>query len=473
MNKFFTLIATLLVIVILSGCGGPKKRSSGENEMNKAAVETTGNESKDSEKGVKIPIPEGKSENLGGIRPIDLTLKKESNPEPGPSFTLKGKRLTAEMDRKLNDMQVEADHLLQEGKIDEARSKYDEILKIYDRWLGARIGKARCLYLEDKYEEAEKKMDKILETPPILAVSLIMRGDARLAQGKSRDALEDYRLAIKIEPQNASAYISAAVAFNANGQPRDALKLLKKAEKIIPDDDIRSRQMIYFTIAESYSELKMHREGLKFAEKAAEMGSNQVMVYVRLAEAYIELKETEKAYRTISHVHKLDPELNRDPYFRRKKTKSDYFKVRGTIQRRWGDFEDAAKAYKESVKLDPGDIELYNDLAEVLYLDGKYAEAKKYAQKWLTLRPNVENVSEKEDMAFVKMIMGENREALKLMNEAIKMEDHDEIYLLRGIIYMKLDMKKEARKDLTTVVKNSKTVDKKLAEKMLKQLDGK
>ncbi len=267
------------------------------------------------------------------------------------------------------------------------------------------------------------------------------------------EAIDDY-------PKNGDFYYKRAYLYFQNEQWAPSLQDMNKAIALDPNNG-----KYYLLRARLHQHLQ--RSDLAYAdiEKAEKLQVQSSDFYTLLGELYTMRKQYDKA------TEALNKSLEKAPY----NGQSFYWK--GAIAMETGDTTTAMKLIRTSLEYNPGYVEAYNRMAEMLYNKRDTLQAKRYAQEGLQLASahaglhftmgNIQKREGKLDSAKVHYLkalelnpslylasyrLGQiqliERNYQDAINTFTKLRAYDkqipEIYFLTGLGYERLGMKEEA-----------------------------
>ncbi|MBL7850810.1 MAG: tetratricopeptide repeat protein [Cyclobacteriaceae bacterium] len=210
-----------------------------------------------------------------------------------------------------------------------------------------------------------------------------------------------------------SYFNQAIVAYNDEGNPKKALEMAEKTMFFMPTDTT-----LYFYTGAFALEANEPDKSIKYLEQYVTNGGKQPQAYASIANVYIENKKDNvnalrvikegqakyPAYRDL-RLLELNIYLNEKRYDVAKamvekevaadpSNRDNYF-LYGQLNRELGNTEEAKKAFKKALEIDPKFFEAASDLANLYWLDakkykdemGKLGNSKEDLQKKFALDP--------------------------------------------------------------------------------------
>lgn len=166
--------------------------------------------------------------------------------------------------------------------------------------------------------------------------------------------------------------------------------------------------------------------------------------YMALQAATIRLRTDETRPKAVSALEALvgnaqDPRL-----------KAAAYAALGTLAYQDGQWESARQNFQKGLELDPGNVELANNMAYVLGVKlGKGAEALPYAQKAVAAAPSSSGF--RDTLGAVYLVMGDNQKAAQELTAALATALNDTerlpVYIHLGTARLGLNDKVEARRN--------------------------
>lgn len=135
------------------------------------------------------------------------------------------------IEKELKKEYKEASDLLDVGKFEEARTKFNYILDENEGFIPALNKVAVIEIYNNNLESAEEILLDILEEDPKYVPALTNLGSIEKKQGNLDKAEQLYEKAIEIEPEYGNAYNNLGVIYREKGKYTKSVRYLKKARK--------------------------------------------------------------------------------------------------------------------------------------------------------------------------------------------------------------------------------------------------
>jgi arylsulfatase A-like enzyme/Flp pilus assembly protein TadD len=264
---------------------------------------------------------------------------------------------------------------------------------------------AQVYFNHNLLEEADKTALEVIQAAPTETRAYILRG--RVAEKKDRipEALAYFEKALTLEPQNVSLKVSYAKILADNKNYPKAWEICK--------------------------ELLTNPEVLKDST-----------VKTKLGVALVEIHQDEPGYKVLTEVKEAN------------NANAEMWNYLGIFYYRKKQYDQALKAYQESIKLDPAVAETYNNLGALyltIFLNNRDMQMREQAikafNKALELAPR--QVSALNGRASAYKFGSRIRDALQDWNKVIAIKPgFTDAYFNIGITYLEINRKQEALKYL-------------------------
>ncbi|MBN1273625.1 MAG: tetratricopeptide repeat protein [Candidatus Aminicenantes bacterium] len=205
-------------------------------------------------------------------------------------------------------------------------------------------------------DEAIQYFKKALDLNPRFNLALNSLGLAYTFKGSFQNAITAFKKCLEINPTFTEAHNNLGIVYHEMG-------LIDKAEAeyqiALSDDNYKSKYNPYYNLARIYLQQDKAKQALFYIDKA-------IQIYERMVMAHY---------------------------------------LRGVIQERLGNFDEALKSLKNALDiLDPSsdDIEIKFKIAEIYFKTGKHTEAKNLFLEIKPLAKNPQMVKKIED--YLRMI---------------------------------------------------------------------
>lgn len=207
---------------------------------------------------------------------------------------------------------------------------------------------------------------KAIDLNPYYWVNYNYAGQAYSGLGEYDKALAAFQRIIELEPDNSFGYLNTGMVYFQQGKYDQCIPFFQKSLQIQP------HFMAYSNLGTAFFFLKRYAESVPMFEKAVEMNQNDSMMMGNLADAYRWSNQLDKANSTYDRAIALAfKQLQVNP---RDATVLDGL---GLSYAKKGDAVQALDFMRRARAVNPDDVSLIYDQAEVFAITGRSAEAVK------------------------------------------------------------------------------------------------
>lgn len=135
------------------------------------------------------------------------------------------------LDENIKKEYKEASDLLDIGKFEESKKKFEEILDEVEDFIPILNKLAVIEIYNDNLDQANELIDKILEKDPEYVSAITNLGSIYKKKGEIEKAKKLYKKAIDLEPEYGNAYNNLGVIYREQGEYKKSVQYLKKARK--------------------------------------------------------------------------------------------------------------------------------------------------------------------------------------------------------------------------------------------------
>jgi len=192
-------------------------------------------------------------------------------------------------------------HYLEQGRYDEAKKSFTEMIKIDPNDAQAYNGLGEAYREMDQWDEALKRYKEAIRIDPDNSNGYTGLGDVYRDMGKYDEAIKCYKEAIRIDPDNSRGYYKLGRVYDEQGKYDEALKWCKEAVRIDPDN---SRGFV--ELAGVYEKQGKYDEALKWYNKSVKKDSFFACAYEGLGMVYRKLGKISQAEENLLMVVKIE-----------------------------------------------------------------------------------------------------------------------------------------------------------------------
>jgi putative PEP-CTERM system TPR-repeat lipoprotein len=404
---------------------------------------------------VNVDILEDKNEKAESALDKILADKPEFTPALATYFLLKKKQ----------------------GMSDQGLKPAERAVKASPSNIQNRILLARMYSAEQRWESAVSITDSVTANEEAPISFWQARGQALLRSNNVEGAEEHYSKWLKISPNSKEAVLGQLLLLDSQNKFDDGLKLvngfLEKRQdsqmevlqihfQIMTKDfktarkgfDSLSENALALPIIQGFAARLLLAEGkadeaLPYAQESYEGITNSRNLIVLLSALEKNNKKQQGLALLQSHV-KAQP--------------NDLAAKMLLAERQIGSSEsDAISTYEASLKLNPDNFIVLNNLAYLYLSDGRVSEAKKHAERAVEIRP--ENAAALDTLAQVLVAEEDYDEALKYYDRAVSDSmRNEEIYLNYVEVLLKTDQTRLAKRKLEQRDFSEATSEKRIAD---------
>lgn len=322
---------------------------------------------------------------------------------------------------------MEAHQLHQQGKLEEAKTLYQELLDEDDSQIDVLHGLAVLFAQQEKYDDALKILDKALSQDNQLAALNNSKGNIYLRLKKIDQAISEYQTAIQKNKNYAIAYNNLGKAYYENQQLDLSAKNYQFALTLN-----ENYGDAHYNLGILYSKLGDHEQAIQHLEKAIALNPHRPSAYGQLAEIYRQKQEYLLSIENYQKRLDYEPE-NTESYF-----------ALGQTYLENGQIDDAIAAFKKTLINQPQHSEANHYLGNATLAKGDNAMALNYYFRQLEINPMIESYY---NIGVVLMHQNRHKESLQYLEQAAQLDpDYLPVHINLGAIYLKLNRLDDAIK---------------------------
>jgi serine/threonine protein kinase/tetratricopeptide (TPR) repeat protein len=256
--------------------------------------------------------------------------------------------------------------------------------------------------------QAQASCEKAVATNAEQAESHTCLGMVYNGTGKYDDAVAQYLRAVQLEPTNDDAIRGLANSYTSLGRTDDAEKTIKIAIDVRPQ-----YWRGYNSLGALYVSNGRYEEAAKMFGQVIALAPDSFRGYSNLGATYIRLGRYSEAIKSLQNSIDIRPT-------------EDALSNLGTAFYSLRQFDDAAKTYGEATKLNNRNYVIWGNLGDSYYYSGKRTEATQSYRKAVSLAKQRLEVNSRDpsvlsDLSGYYAMLGERREALDALEQALKL----------------------------------------------------
>ena len=227
------------------------------------------------------------------------------------------------------------------------------------------------LYNSGKLDIVEKKIVELIKKNPKSFVLYNLFGTILVDKKNFNQALVNYKKSLEINPNYAEGHNNLGVAFYKLRKFNESIDSYQRAIKIKPNFS-----KAHNNLGLAYKELEKFTESINNYQKAIKINPGYAEAYNNLGVTFKQLGELNESFNNYQKAIKINPKY------------AEAYNNLGNVYNSNQKIDDAILNYKKAIKLNANFPEAYSNLGNLLKEIGEVAEAKKYENKLLSLRPN-------------------------------------------------------------------------------------
>jgi tetratricopeptide (TPR) repeat protein len=308
--------------------------------------------------------------------------------------------------------------------------------------LGCLFNNLGNLYQDaNNIEAAQWSLEAAVEINPSLALSHTNLGNVYLRRGMTTEALSEYNKALQINSDDAKTHNNLGNAFSNMDRYAEAIREYKTAINLDPNLSEAWRNM-----ASAYRQRGDYDEAIFALRKAATFDNQSDELYAQMGEIYMAKEDLDQAISLFAKALTLKPTGAVS-------TNLAY----AYLQK--GQFDYAIAQFKDAMKYDPSNANLYYGIAQAYNKIGKADEEIAAYKKALSINPSMTGALLNLGNAYLDKDMYEA--AAREYKKAVMVEPNDaRLHYNLGVAYSRLNKDKEAANEFTASIQ----IDSKFAE---------
>ena len=228
-------------------------------------------------------------------------------------------------------------------------------------------------------------------------------GLAYLRLRRYAEAAASLERALELEPHYADVYRDLAAACEAQGMKSAAIGWLERGTKQVPGYEPLYRDLVDLKLGQDRPD-----EALRILEAAVERWPDALWAQFRLAQLYHRLELFDKARAALETVLNIEPGI------------AEVHALLGGVLYEQEKYEDAAKAYRRAIALDPEDHSSHNNLAWLYAIQGiRLREAQRLS--WRSLRQVPDSPTYLDTFAEILYRTAQYERAIEVIRHAISL----------------------------------------------------
>jgi len=206
------------------------------------------------------------------------------------------------MVRALEQLFQQAVQLHQQGRLNEARFAYENLLSQQGTHSPACYLLGVVHAQEKKYVEAEHWIQKSVALEPNNSAAWCNLGNVQRETQQFESAAHSYKKALQISPQLPEAHHNLGIAYREMGQNQNAISSFEKAIALRPD-----YTLAHCNLSQVFHETQAHEKAFHHAHIATAQQPHSADAHVRLGDALHALKRNQEAIGAYLKALQISP----------------------------------------------------------------------------------------------------------------------------------------------------------------------
>jgi tetratricopeptide (TPR) repeat protein len=253
-----------------------------------------------------------------------------------------------------------ANRLLEQNRLDEARSIYEELCRPGQQDVDLWLNLALVYRKSGSFEQASAACEQALLLRNDYALAHHIYGSVQQCLGHLAEAIGSYRRALELDPALAEAHYFLGNALQMTGKPEEAVKSYHSAIELRPD---------YLEALSNLGAVLMnlHRydDALAPLQQASRLCPECEQILCNLGDLALARDDLDQAESLARSVLDINPEF------------FDAHILLGKIYRSKGDYDRVLEHYNNARVIRPGSEHILGSIAEVLEMRGEFDEARR------------------------------------------------------------------------------------------------
>jgi serine/threonine protein kinase/tetratricopeptide (TPR) repeat protein len=273
---------------------------------------------------------------------------------------------------------------------------------------------------------AQQACNKAIELGNAGAEGHICLGMIEDGTGQYEKAAEQFQQAVQLDPTSDLAYRSLGAVYERMNQPAKAEETYKRAISVRPQ-----YWRGYSFLAVFYGGQAEYEKAEAMWRRATELAPESYLVFNGLGAALLYLG------RDVEGVQAFEKSISLRPNYHA------YSNV-GVAEFRLHHFQDSIRDYREALKLDASDYQIWGNLGDSQYYGGDAAGASESYRKAISmakeqLKINARDAGVLADLASYHAMLGERQPALSCLDRSLELGHGDkELLLNAAVVYNQL-----------------------------------
>jgi tetratricopeptide (TPR) repeat protein len=343
---------------------------------------------------------------------------------------------------------------LRRGDADAALKFSQETLKMNPNSGISTLLEAAAYLRKGQYDESRDLLERIIKVNPNQADTLLELGVLNLVQKHFKEADESFRKAYTVDPTNLRGLMGLAEVHFQQNEPDKAVQVIAdEVQKQPQRPDLRKELANSEYRAKHYDKAVEDYQAILDRYKDTPM--EQAEIYGRIGTTYSTKGDTQKAIENFAKARQLVP------------ANVAFISQLAELLDLAGKRQDALKAYRDAMRVDPNNAIVLNNLAYLMTeTNGNLDEALSLAQRAKQQLPNFSEVSDTIGWIYIKKNLSDS--AIEIFRDLnTKVKDNPTFHFHYGMALAQKGDKANALKELKIALQSK---PKKGEEDQIKEL---
>jgi tetratricopeptide (TPR) repeat protein len=294
----------------------------------------------------------------------------------------------------------DAVRLQQEGKLDEAVAKYQEVLRLRPNSVAAHTNLGSTLARLGRYDDAITHYKAALKTDPENPGIHMNLGLAYYKQGQISAAIGEFEFGHGKQPENLQIALLLADSYALIGDDAKVLELLDPFER--KDPNIAA---VNYLLGSALIHTRQLERGQVVIDRVLRNGESAETLML-ISTMQLATTENKKAVATLEKASSINPDV------------PGVWSLLGQAKLNDGDAEGAKTAFLKELEKNPNDWDSNINLGAMYRVDKDYELAAKYLNKARQLRP--QSIALMYQLGSLEVALGNNEKALALLEQVTR-----------------------------------------------------
>ena len=300
--------------------------------------------------------------------------------------------------------------LFNQGKLEEARRSFREMVRERPDSVAARANLSRVLETAGRTAEARRELGQAIALAPERAVLRFNRANVHRKLGDINAAVEDLEVAVRLAPGWQAARRQLGTMLILLGRNTEAIERFKEVLASAPED-----HSSHSNLSLALANVQRGQEALEAGRRAVELAPDNPGYRTNLASFHDDFSAPEVALRHWREATERFPEHAMG------------WRGLGHRLRLAGRFEEARRCLETARRLDPSDPDVLDALGEVLVQLGLHDEAFQRMSEAARAAPNAPRFQ--LNFGNLCLRLGRTAEAITALDAAVRLDPNNPIAL--------------------------------------------